>query len=112
MIDTASERENLAANYAGRAYEARLHTGDPGTTGSNEVAGGDPAYARLVIGWNAGAVDGTYYSNDLAFNVPANTDLAFISLWRQDGSYMDKAPLAASYVNQGVHHVILNYVQE
>jgi hypothetical protein len=112
MIDTASERENLAGNYAGRAYEARLHTADPGTTGANEVTGGAPAYARIVIAWNAGAVDGIHISSDLAFNVPEATDLAFVSLWRQDGTYMDKAPITGSFVNQGIHHVVLTYTQE
>lgn len=30
---------------------ASLHTADPGTSGTSEVAGGAPAYARKAITW-------------------------------------------------------------
>jgi hypothetical protein len=110
VIDSVTERENLARNYAERAYEARLHTADPGTTGANEVTGGD--YARLTITWNYDAADGTVTSNDLAFQVPAATDVAYVSLWRQDGTYMDKGEATATFVNAGIHHVVLTYTQE
>lgn len=34
---------------------ASLHSADPGTTGTNELAGGSPAYARKAIAWAAAA---------------------------------------------------------
>lgn len=105
MVDAVSERENLAADYASRAYEASLHTGDPGDVGYDEIS------ERVVIAWTSGAEDGVYSAN-VDFDVPGSTDTAWIALWRQDGSFMDKSPAAATFVSPGVLHALLTYTQE
>lgn len=65
---------------------ASLHTAYS-ATGTNELTGGAPAYARQQIGaaganWNAAsggskATNATTYT----FNVPASTTVAFVGLW-------------------------------
>lgn len=62
---------------------ASLHTAFS-TTGTNELTGGSPAYARQDISthWSAAsggskATDGTTFT----FNVPASTTVAFVGLW-------------------------------
>ena len=58
---------------------ASLHTGDPSTTGANEVSGG--SYARVAVTW--GASSGRQASNTgaLTFNVPAATTVQYLGLF-------------------------------
>lgn len=60
---------------------ASLHTGDPGSTGANEVAGGAPAYARQAITWNDAA--GGEASDDVVglFDVPGATTVSHVGYW-------------------------------
>lgn len=60
---------------------ASLHTGDPSTTGANEVTGGSPAYARQPITWAAASGETAANSGALTFNVPAGTTAAYVGLW-------------------------------
>lgn len=57
-----------------------LHTGDPSTTGANEVSGGSPAYARKQATWNAASGGARTLQADLTFDVPACT-VAWVGLW-------------------------------
>ena len=52
---------------------ASLHTGDPSTTGANEVTGGSPAYARIEATINAAAAGSRALNADATFDVPACT---------------------------------------
>lgn len=59
-----------------------LHTADPGSTGTSEVTGGSPAYARKPITW-AAASGGAVAENtgtDPVFDVPAGT-VTHLGLW-------------------------------
>lgn len=59
-----------------------LHTGDPSTTGANEVSGGSPAYARKALTWNSVGSDGVVeLSADVVFDVPASTTVAYVGLF-------------------------------
>lgn len=58
-----------------------LHTADPGTTGTNEVTGGSPAYARKAITWNAASAGALDSSNAPVFDVPAGTTITHVGLW-------------------------------
>lgn len=51
-------------------------------TGTNELTGGSPAYARVAVTW-AAASGGSKASSSLAsaFNVPATNTVAFVGLW-------------------------------
>jgi hypothetical protein len=71
---------------AGVAVFASLHTGDPGDNGANEVSGGDPAYIRKAITWNAadsGAIDS---SNAPEFDVPGSTTVAYVGFWSAESA--------------------------
>lgn len=80
-----SERNALADLQASRITELSLHTTSPGITGANEATGGTPVYAKKpVVFTAAGAVGvlgtilqpatvGVAWSNEVVFDVPANT---------------------------------------
>lgn len=57
-----------------------LHTADPGTTGTGEVTGGSPAYARKQTTWSGGAADGSVAGSPVAIDVPAGT-YTHIGVW-------------------------------
>ncbi|MCA1569796.1 MAG: hypothetical protein LC798_05625 [Chloroflexi bacterium] len=60
---------------------ASLHTADPGTTGTSEVTGGTPAYARKAITWNAAASANLDNNANPVFDVPAGTTVSFVGFW-------------------------------
>ena len=62
------------------AVFASLHTADPGTTGTSEVSGGSPAYARKAITWNAAATGNLDNNANPVFDVPATT-VSFVGFW-------------------------------
>lgn len=80
LTDTA---KNLMLAALGADVDfCSLHSGIPDATGSNELTGGSPAYARKAIAWEtpaSGAMDKN--STDPVFDVPAGTDVFFIGLW-------------------------------
>lgn len=67
--------------FAAAAGFASLHTATPNGSGSNEVAGGSPAYARVAITWGAAAGGSVALSSSPTFNVPAGTTVAFVGFW-------------------------------
>jgi len=60
---------------------ASLHSADPGDSGTNEISGGSPAYARKAITWNAATGGSMDDSNTPVFDVPASTTVAFVGFW-------------------------------
>ena len=78
----SADGKNAMLNALGAlAVKASLHTADPGESGTNEVTGGDPAYAKKTIAWSA-AGSGTMNLNGTAvFDVPAGTTVAFVGFW-------------------------------
>jgi hypothetical protein len=94
---------NIAKNamldeLASVATVVSLHTGDPGTTGANELAGGNPAYARQSISWNA-AAGGTLTANSQpTFDVPGDNTVSHFGLWSVGGQFQGGGPLSASEV--------------
>src|SRR6185369_13316927 len=59
---------------------ASLHTDYPGTTGTNEVTGGAPAYARKAITVNAASGGSRLLNAGVTFDVPACT-VKWIGFW-------------------------------
>lgn len=66
---------------AGLAVFASAHTATPDASGSNEVAGGSPAYARKAVTWAAASGGSVAISNTPTIDIPAGTTVAFIGLW-------------------------------
>jgi hypothetical protein len=58
-----------------------LHTANPGATGTNEVTGGSPAYARQANTWNAAASGEAALTANETFDVPASTTITHVGLW-------------------------------
>jgi hypothetical protein len=74
--------KNAMLNALGAlAVFASLHTADPGESGTNEVTGGSPAYARKAITWNAAASGSMDDSNVPVFDVPAATTVSYVGFW-------------------------------
>lgn len=72
----------LDALFSGSLF-ASLHSGIPDATGSLELSGGSPAYARKPIAYQA-AVGGEVTRNPspvVTFDVPAGGEAAFVGLW-------------------------------
>lgn len=73
-------RNATVDGLAAVATFASLHSGDPSTTGANELTGGSPAYARKGITYAAAATGTKANSAALTFDVPAST-VTHVGLW-------------------------------
>lgn len=58
-----------------------LHSGDPGTTGANEITGGSPAYARKSVTWGTAAAGSRSLSAAVQFDVAAGTQVSHFGAW-------------------------------
>lgn len=74
VIDRMDESNTNGAKYAS------LHT-DFSSTGSNELTGGTPAYARQAITWLAAAGGQKQMTSDVTFDVPPTTSIFWVGLW-------------------------------
>jgi hypothetical protein len=81
MSLSTSGRNAAAAGVTALSGYASLHTGDPGTTGANEVTGGSPAYARKAVTWAAASGGNVITSASVTFDVPAGTTIRDMGLW-------------------------------
>jgi hypothetical protein len=80
-----------------------LHSGDPGTTGTNELTGGSPAYARKTVGWAAAAAGQRASSSAQVFDVPAGTTVMYAGFWSAltAGTFYGYAPIGGTVVGFG-----------
>jgi hypothetical protein len=82
MAGLNNTAKNLMLDALGAvAVFASLHTADPGTTGTSEVSGGSPAYARKAITWNAASGADLDNNANPTFDVPAGTTVTHFGLW-------------------------------
>jgi hypothetical protein len=76
---------------------ASLHTAYS-STGTSEVSGGSPAYARQAVTWSSAAA-GSKASASIAaaFNVPVATTVSFVGLWSavSSGTFAGMGPAGA-----------------
>jgi hypothetical protein len=70
-----------------------LHSAIPDSTGSNEITGGTPAYARKAVTWAAVADSVLGMQGSVTFDVPA-TAVAYVGLWTavSGGTFMGYVP--------------------
>lgn len=74
--------KNLMLDALGVAVtHVSLHSGDPSTTGANEISGGTPAYARQAIDWGAASSGAMAIDGVLTFDVPASTTVSYFGMW-------------------------------
>lgn len=69
---------------------ASLHTAFPGSTGTNEVSGGAPAYAKKAITVNASSGGSRALNASVAFDVPATT-VRWVGFWN-GATFLGAAP--------------------
>lgn len=104
---TTATMNLLLEEFATLGLYASLHTADPGSTGTSEISGGSPAYARQAITWNAAASANLDSSNAPVFNVPAATTVTHFGLWSAStgGTFRGGYALSASeaFTGQGTY---------
>jgi hypothetical protein len=83
LTDAAKDRmlDSTAGSPAWPPSHMSLHTGDPSTTGANEVSGGSPAYARQPISWAAASGGSKSITGTEVFDVPAGSTIRYLGLF-------------------------------
>jgi hypothetical protein len=79
LNDTA--KNLMLDELASVAVYVSAHSADPGATGTNEISGGSPAYARKSITWNAasgGAIDS---SNQPVLDIESGDTVSYLGLF-------------------------------
>jgi hypothetical protein len=98
------------------AAYASLHSADPGTSGTSELTGGSPAYARKAISWNAAASGSKTNSGSLTFDVPSSSTVAYIGYWSASsgGTFYGSRAVSASetFAGQGTYTVAASGLTE
>ena len=85
MARISTTEANQALATTGWSYVS-LHTGDPSTTGANEVTGG--TYARVAVTWNSPSSGTVTQSNALSINLPASTTVSYFGVWSASQSLL------------------------
>jgi hypothetical protein len=91
--------KNVMLDHLGTlAGYVSLHTADPGSSGTSEVNGGSPAYARKSVTWNAASSANLDNNANPVFDVPASTTITHFGLWSAatSGTFYGGAALSAS----------------
>ena len=78
MARISTTEANQALATTGWSYVS-LHTGDPSTTGANEVT--STTYARVAVTWNAASSGSVTNSGALSINLPASTTASYFGVW-------------------------------
>lgn len=85
---------------------ASLHSADPGATGTNELAGGSPAYARKAVTVNAAASSSRALNATVEFDVPAAATVAYVGWWNSS-TFLGSDPVTnESYTGQGIYRLL------
>lgn len=94
-IGVPQTKEDVAIYYGSLGAFISLHTGDPGSTGANEVSGG--SYARKQTTWTGGAVDGSIAGSAVTIPVPAGT-FTYAGIWSAatGGRFVDKIAISST----------------
>lgn len=83
---------------------ASLHSATPNASGSNEISGGSPAYARQAVTFNAADGDSITMAAAVTFNVPAGATVAFAGFWSAStsGTFLGYGALTSeTFTGQG-----------
>lgn len=99
--DTAVQRMLNVLDESGGAgvgaTHGSLHTAYS-STGSNEVTGGSPAYARKAATWAAASGRSKATSASMVFDVPAGTTVRWVGIWDAvtAGNFLGMTPNGAA----------------
>ena len=102
-VFTPAGKKVMLEHIAPLITAVSIHSADPGTTGTSELDGGDPAYARKAPDFSDTATDGEIPMDAPAtFDIPAGSTVAYAGFW-VGASLVAKAAMAVpeTYANQG-----------
>lgn len=97
------------SGFTSVAAYVSLHTADPGATGTNEVTGGAPAYARKAVTWAAPASGSVSSNVQVVFDVPGSTTISHLGFWSASsgGTFYGSRALDSSqtFASQGTYTI-------
>ena len=106
----------MLGGFTGSAGFVSLHTADPGLTGTSQVTGGSPAYARKAIAWTAASSSATSNSGQIVFDVPTGTTINHLGYWSAStgGTFYGSRALntAQTYTSQGTYTLAVGAIAE
>lgn len=109
MALSTNGRNKAADGVAAVVGYVSLHTADPGGSGTSEVTGGSPAYARKAVTWSAASGGSAAISTGVTFDVPASTTISYLGMWSAAtaGTFYGSAALSANetYGSQGTYNL-------
>lgn len=86
---------NDAADALSTHYvSASLHTGDPGTTGANELTGG--GYTRAAVSWDPASGMAAVTNTPMVFQIAAGNEITHLGFWDSSGAWAGYGELANS----------------
>ena len=113
---TDATRNSMLDHLGTLITHVSLHTADPGATGTSEVTGGSPAYARKPITWAAAAALLKTSSAGVTFDVPGATTVTHLGYWSAltAGTFRGSRPLSASetFTGQGTYTLAAGDIDE
>lgn len=97
-------RHAALAGFASAATHISVHSAIPNSSGSNELTGGSPAYARKPVTWDTPSSGSLVNDGALSHNVPAAGTAMCYGFWTalSGGTYLGWAPLNGSPRGFGV----------
>jgi len=114
-LSTAGKNLMLDSGISGFAY-ASLHSADPGASGTSELTGGSPVYARKAITWaSAGSGSKKSTTTPQAFDVPAGSTVAYVGYWSAVSGgtfYGSRAVTTETYSGQGTYTIAAGDITE
>ena len=112
----AAGANGMLYGLTGGAGFVSLHPADPGLTGTSEVTGGSPAYARKAIAWTAASSSATSNSAQIVFDVPTSTTIRYLGYWSAatSGTFYGSRILdtAQTYTSQGTYTLAIGAISE
>lgn len=107
MARTTLCKNNMVTDYIARISVQALYAADPGTTGTGEIAGGSPAYARVAP--TAGTVSGGSGSMTALFNVESGDTVGGAGNIDSSGNLLEGGPLTpVTFTGQGKYQLTTN----
>ena len=111
-----ASKNSMLDNFGTLAAFVSLHTADPSTTGTSEVTGGTPAYARKAVTWAAAASSSKSSNVQVVFDVPAATTITHLGYWSAStgGTFYGCRPLDTNqtYATAGTYTIASGAITE
>lgn len=113
LIQTATQKNNLATAYGNAATHVALYSTTPGASAGTELTGGSPAYARIATAWGA-PTNGVVSTGPHTFNVGSGSTVAGGGFHNAltAGTYLDGGGLTSqAFASQGTYALTGTYTQ-